>query len=164
MKNWTAIKLGEGIGPLQFGMAPEEVILHTGNPDEIERTNLEEDGAISEIWHFEAGNLSLTFQPEFSGEWVLVDMVCSTGDLSLKGIALLGDSLEEITEDLQQMNLGDFKMIELEMEEEETNICLLSIERSSLNLWFENDELKEIQWGVLWGEDGQPKWPDRNIE
>jgi hypothetical protein len=48
--------------------------------------------------------------------------------------------------------LGEIE-IEEQPEEDGVKSTLVSLWESAMNLWFEDDELTEIQWGPLWDEE-----------
>ena len=69
----------------------------------------------------------------------------------------MGMSLDEVIDATENMNLGDNELVDLS--EDDGNQQLLSFLESSINFWFEDNELTEIQWGVQWTDEDTPKWP-----
>src|SRR5690554_6076194 len=140
------IKLGSGLGALKFGMTREEVKAALGEPNEIENYNpLEEDEGQSEAWHYDEMELSANFDEE--DNFKLTSLAVSSPDYLFEGVNLIGLSQEEVMQQIEMMDLG-----EVEMED---------VAEESLNLWFEEGQLSEIQWGPYWDEDEECYiWPE----
>jgi hypothetical protein len=157
MKN---IELGSGLGNLQFGMTREAFKEIMGEPDEIEmieNEELEEDQ--SEAWHYDEVELSASF--DNLEDWRLTSLAVSSNDYTFEGVDFIGLSQQEVMAQIEMMDLGDISIEELSEEEEEENsqqiATLLDV---SLNLWFDNGILSEIQWGPYWDDEEEELiWP-----
>lgn len=153
------IKLGSGLGTLKFGMTREEVKAALGEPNEIENYNpLEEDEGQSEAWHYDEMELSANFDEE--DNFKLTSLAVSSPDYLFEGVNLIGLSQEEVMQQIEMMDLGEVEMEDV-AEEEVAQQMVCSIAEVSLNLWFEERQLSEIQWGPYWDEDEECYiWPE----
>jgi hypothetical protein len=153
------IKLGSGLGALKFGMTREEVKAALGEPNEIENYNpLEEDEGQSEAWHYDEMELSANFDEE--DNFKLTSLAVSSPDYLFEGVNLIGLSQEEVMQQIEMMDLGEVEMEDV-AEEEVAQQMVCSIAEVSLNLWFEEGHLSEIQWGPYWDEDEECYiWPE----
>jgi hypothetical protein len=153
------IKLGKGLDNLKFGMTREEVKAAIGEPNEVENYNpLEEDEGASEAWHYDELELSASFDEE--DDFKLTSLAVSSSDYLFEGVNLIGLSQEEVMQQVELMDLGDVEL-ETVAEDETMQQSVGSIPEASLNLWFEDGQLSEIQWGPFWDEDEEQYiWPD----
>ncbi|MGE4287869.1 MAG: hypothetical protein AB7E36_04205 [Salinivirgaceae bacterium] len=148
-KQLKNIEIGIGIGSIRFGMKREEVKAILGEPDEIEVFE-EEDPELENtiVWHYDEMELSLSF----GDDDMLLAIAISNEDVMLAGKKLMGLTINEITEFVNEFDLGEME-IEEQPEEDGVKSTLVSLWESAMNLWFEDDELTEIQWGPLWDEE-----------
>lgn len=155
MKN---IQLGSGLGNLQFGMTREAFKSIMGEPDEVEVIESEdfpEDQ--SEAWHYDEVELSASFDK--LEDWRLTSLAVSSPDYTFEGIDLIGLSQQEVMEQVEMMELGDVSIEELS-EDEGNSQQIATLLDVSLNLWFDNGILSEIQWGPYWDEEEEELvWP-----
>jgi hypothetical protein len=145
------IEIGHGLGSITFGMTWDELEEVAGAPDEKETYALsddEEDNA--ETWHYDDMGLSMSF--EELEQWLLTSISVSSPEYRLKGKQLIGLNLEQVIAELEKMDLGEIE-IEDSSTEEGVNEKVVSIDDASLNFWFEEDILTEIQWNPLWPDD-----------
>lgn len=148
-ENLKEIKIGKGLGSLTFGNTREEVKAMLGAPSDIEKYNLSElEGDETEAWHYDELDLSLSFDEE--NEWKLSSIAVSNEDYTLEGIALIGRSKEEVLEEFRKHQWGEPEEDE-EVSEETPENCLMHVDKSSISLWFENEELSEMQIGPSLG-------------
>jgi len=155
MKN---IQLGNGLDNLQFGMTREAFKAIMGEPDEvevIENEDFPEDQ--SEVWHYDEVELSASFDK--LEDWRLTSLAVSSPDYTFEGIDLIGLSQQEVMEQVEIMELGDISIEELS-EDEANSQQIVTLLDVSLNLWFDNGVLSEIQWGPYWDEEEEELiWP-----
>ncbi len=153
------IKLGKGLDKLKFGMTREEVKAAIGEPNEVENYNpLEEDEGESEAWHYDELELSASFDEE--DDFRLTSLAVSSAEYLFEGVNLIGLSQEEVMQQVELMDLGDVEL-EAVAEDDSLQQSVGSIAEASLNLWFEDGQLSEIQWGPFWDEDEECYiWPD----
>ena len=150
------IKIGKGLGKLTFGNSRDYVLKALGKPTEKEVYNASEDDDYqTEDWHYDDIEVSLSFDEE--DNWKLTTIATSSAQISLGGKFLIGLSLEETMKETEKMELGE-NMLE-DFSEGNENTKLVSYPNSGLNLWFEDDELSEIQFAVLWKDEDKPDWP-----
>lgn len=151
------ILVGTGLDGLKFGMTSDEVKKVLGKADEEERfsyTDSDED--LAESWHYDELGLSLSFDE--AHEWKLVNMAISTNEYELNGVKLIDLNLEEVIGILEGWDLGDMEYDDLSSDED-GDAMLISIDKSSMNFWFEEKELSEIQWGPYYKND-DALWPE----
>jgi hypothetical protein len=151
MKN---IKLGTGIDDIKLGIKSEELEKLIGKPSGIDKAG-EEDAL--ELWHYDELNMSFGFSNEFGGS--LLTITTSDEDAVIEDVSLIGDTLQEVMDKLEVFGFSDIDIDDISTEDE-PNQQLLTVFEYSLNLWFDNDELAEIQWGTFWNiEKDKPVWP-----
>ena len=149
------IKIGIGLGEIKFGCSREELKRIAGEPTEIDTYNAsgEEDGYLTESWHYDEDEFSVSFDEE--DNWRLTTIAVSSPEFKINSKKIIGLSMNKVLQALENENLGDN-----ELEDLSDNHKLISFINTSLNLWFENNQLSEIQWGVLWNDEDTPAWPD----
>lgn len=157
MEDTLTVKIGEGLGNIKFGMSKPELEALMGKPDEADQYNAsgEEDGYLTESWHYDELEFSVSFDEE--DNWRLTTIATSSPDAKLMNKAMMGLSKEEVLEQLNNSNFGTPETEDLS--DDHIQHELVSFMESSLNLWFEDGKLSEIQWGVLWESEDTPKWP-----
>jgi len=158
MKN---IELGKGIDNLQFGMSREQFKEIMGEPDEVEvmeNEDLPED--TSEAWHYDEVELSASFDQ--MEDWRLTSLAVSSDEYTFEGIDLIGLSQQEVMDQIEMMDLGDISIEELS-DEEGNSQQIATLLDVSLNLWFDNGILSEVQWGPYWDDEEEELiWPGEN--
>ena len=152
------IKIGTGLGSIKFGCTRDELKNLIGEPSEIDTYNAsgEEDEFLTESWHYDEEEFSVSFDEE--DNWKLTTIAVSSPEFTLNGIRLIGLSIIEVLNILEDENLGDNELEDLS--DKNVNHKLISFISASLNLWFEDNHLSEIQWGVLWENEDTPIWPE----
>lgn len=155
--NIKDVKIGIGLGDIEFGCTKEKLKYLLGEPTEKDIYNAsgEEDGYMTESWHYDEQEFSVSFDEE--DNWKLTTISSSSEVTLFKGKSLIGKSMDEVLELLADEDLGENELEDLS--DEEVSQKLITFLASSLNLWFEDDELTEIQWGVLWSDEDTPIWP-----
>ena len=146
MKN---INKGVGLGSLKFGIYTTDVEEELGNPSEAEKN--EDEG---ENWHFDDYDMSMSFDEDSR----LVTIAVSDESYLLEGVSLIGKDVEFVEEQVKSMNLGESFHEEIS-EVEEGGISVLGFEDSSMNLWFEDGILTEIQFWPLFKDEDTIVWP-----
>lgn len=150
--------LGNGVLNVKFGMTRDEVKAALGEPDEIENFEDEEDGGETEAWHYDDHELSATFDEV--DDWRLTSLAVSSPEFLFQGINLIGLSSEEVIQQIEIMDLGEVNFEEIS-DEDIADQQVATIVEASLNLWFEDGILREIQWGPFWDEDNEEYiWPE----
>lgn len=141
------IEIGAGIAGFSFGATREETKKAVGEPDEKEiGDDGFENGGTVEVWHYDEFELSVEFIEEF--DWKLSTIAINAEECQLKGVPIMGKSLNEVTNILENMDIGEFESQKLDMEDEH-DIVMVSAIDAGLDFWFENDILTEIQISSL---------------
>lgn len=155
--NITDIKIGLGLGDIEFGITKEKLKYLLGEPDEIDSYNAsgDDDGYLTESWHYDEHEFSVSFDEE--DNWKLTTISISSPECTFKGNQLIGKNIDDVLQMIEKEDLGENELEELS--EEGIDQKLVSYVSSSLNLWFEDDLLSEIQWGPFWDDEDTPKWP-----
>jgi hypothetical protein len=146
MKN---INKGVGLGSLKFGIYTTDVEDELGNPSEAEKN--EDEG---ENWHYDDYDMSMSFDEDSR----LVTIAVSDESYLLEGVSLIGKDVEFVEEQVKSMNLGESFHEEMS-EGEDGRISVLGFEDSSMNLWFEDGILTEIQFWPLFKDENTIVWP-----
>tara|TARA_B100000925_G_scaffold122434_1_gene90900 strand:- start:836 stop:1267 length:432 start_codon:yes stop_codon:yes gene_type:complete len=138
------IKPKIGIGDIKFNASINEFIDFFGNPDEDELLNDENENFKSRILHYDNIGLSASFDEEY--EWRLTSIAVSENEFQIKGVHLIGINNSTFLEKIKQLNFGKYER-EVFVEDDYSS-TLYHFEDMHLSFWFENNELKEIQWGI----------------
>ncbi|MEM1322082.1 MAG: hypothetical protein AAGG75_17610 [Bacteroidota bacterium] len=151
------VKSGLGLGPIRFGMRRKEVEAVLGEPDEIERFDGDEfEGSITESWHYDEQEVSLSFDEE-SG-WRLIVISVTSNDHLFEGQELIGMELEEFEDFIDALIFGDMDYEDCSTPEM-PNHQLIEVDELSMNFWFDDDALTEIQWSPLFDDEESIIWP-----
>lgn len=148
--NLKNIELAGGLGDLKFGMTQNEVRELIGEPDETETVDYAEDGEDgmkSLAWHYDAHEFSLGFDEE--DDWLLVTISISSDAYTIGGAKLIGLSKDMVKKAIENLNITDLELDDWSNDEGRKQE-LLSSEEKSINFWFDNNELTEIQWGAIY--------------
>jgi hypothetical protein len=152
MKDNIEIKIKEGLNELKFGLTMAEVKKILGNPDDTEI--LDDSEEITELWYYFDDGITVFFE-----EYDEMRCVCLETDNS--EAFLLGEKIADLKEkdiiDLFCKNgFNDF-----EKEDEDWGEKRISFNDAVADIYFENDELISINWGVDYDEDedDKPLWP-----
>ena len=138
------IKPKIGIGDIKFNASINEFIDFFGDPDEDELLNDENENFKSRILHYDNIGLSASFDEEY--EWRLTSIAVSENEFQIKGVHLIGINNSTFLEKIKQLNFGKYER-EVFVEDDYSS-TLYHFEDLHLSFWFENNELKEIQWGI----------------
>ncbi len=150
MKNLTLeVKLLEGFGELDFGIAPEKVIEFLGNPDEKETFEVPDEGDV-EVYHYWKKGISLFFEnPENPA---LANFETDNEDATLFGRKIFEMNEENI---ISLMKENGYSEMDVEMmdDEEFENEKRVSFDDALVDLFFEDGILMTISWGLILDED-----------
>lgn len=153
MENTQEINIGRGLNNILFGISRDTLKKQLGEPTEIDNYNAgDDDEYLTEAWHYDNFEISASFDEE--DDWRLTTLSTSSPIAKLEGKNVIGMTVAQIEELIAPLQLGD-----VEMEDMEEDQLLMSIVASSINFWFEEGKLSEVQWGVLWKDEDTPKWP-----
>lgn len=152
------ITLGQGLGQLIFGLSREEVQHILGEPAEKEFVEGDKESGAMEAWHYDDQELSLSFEEDAG--WRLLSITTASPDVLFEGIDLIGLSQGEVMEQMEVFNLGEFELEDLTADGSALQMVATNND-FSLNLFFDNDLLTEIQWGPFWDDDNaEVIWPE----
>lgn len=147
------IKIGIGIDKVKFGMERSEVLQILGEPNEKELFSYAEDeDDLTEVWHYDDQELSLSFDE--ADHWRLIMIAASDDTFTFNNQHLIGKSYEQVLDALKEMGIQN-----IEEEEVSEYDRVIKVEDDSLNIWFDNNEASEIQWGPKWSDDDTPIFP-----
>ena len=147
---------GEGLGILKFGMQREDIKKILGEPDDTEiYSHSDEEGDLTESWHYDDLELSLGFDQ--IDDWRLVTISVSSGFYEFMEKDVFKLKSHELLKFLKQKGIEDTESDDLSSPENPDYQIIYSDE-TGMNFWFENGKLSEIQWSPLMLDDGKVKW------
>lgn len=145
------IILGTGMGPLRFGATMDEVRALMGEPEEIEESE-EEDEFEHQAWNYLEEGYSLYFDRE--DDYRLSCIETDHPGMRLFGELIHGQSPEQIQELMRKHGLEAS-----EVENMDTGETRVSYEKEMIDLYFDEDELQFVNFGVFISEDLDVQWP-----
>jgi hypothetical protein len=145
------IKLGVGIGNIKFGSSMEDIENLMGEPEEIEESD-ETDEFEHKAWNYWEEGFSFYFDHE--DDYRLSCIETANPDVTLWNKKVFEMSQSEIKDMFQEKGLDD-----PDIEKMETGETRLSYEKEMIDLYFDEDKLIAINFGVLIDEDLEVKWP-----
>ncbi|ELR71893.1 hypothetical protein C900_02132 [Fulvivirga imtechensis AK7] len=156
--NVHEIKPGRGLGQIKFGMSTAQVKDIIGEPDEVETYAYEsEEGELSETWHYDNLELSLSFDEEEN--WRLVSIALSSPEATIKGQRLIGLNRNDLIKRLETLELGPLNFEDWSSAESPDH-KLISADEVEVNFWLDEEELSEIQFGPLFDDEDNIQWPE----
>lgn len=145
------IKLGVGIGSIKFGATMEEIENLMGEPEEIEESD-ETDEFEHKAWNYWEEGFSFYFDHE--DDYRLSCIETANPDVTLWGTKIFELSQQDIH------NLfGQHGVENPETEKMETGETRLSYEKDMIDLYFEDEKLIAINFGVFINDDLEVMWP-----
>lgn len=157
-KEFQQIKAGVGLGALKFGATREEVKVLLGAPDATEETqNSDEEGDLSESWHYDALELSMSFDQE--EDWRLVTLAVTSDFYEFEGKTLIGLSRADLVSTLAKLEVEDLDLEDSDGEEASTHELYTS-DDLGLNFWVEDDKVTEVQLSLLFIDEETIDWPE----
>lgn len=157
IKGLKEIKPGIGLGNLKFGMKRAEVKLMLGESSTIDTySNSDSDTDLTESWEYKDLKISLGFFEE--EDWKLLMISVFSDFYQLEGKSLIGFNKKIAVAELKKINFGEIYIedsSETDFDDEE----FIEVEEKSMNFWFSNAILDEIQWTPFFTDDDTIKWP-----
>lgn len=152
------IKPGYGLGVLKFGMSRAEVKLMLGEPSFIDKySHSDSTNDLTESWEYDQLELSLSFDEEENWKLTMISVAADFYELG-------GNPLVGLTEEnsIQELNLLEFEDLDLEdcSERDGEDHKVIEIEEKSINFWFIDGVLDEIQWSPFFIDDDTIDWPN----
>jgi hypothetical protein len=155
MNDIYTIKLKTGLGDLRFGASQKQVIVYLGKPDRIDV----DDDLRDIIWYYDILDGYVSFDED--DEYGLGTIEVSSKLFTLNNRNLIGKSKSEVLSFLNDCGINGPEVTHSDLEDDnDQRSLLLHYEGESLNLWFEDDFLTEIQWGYLINDNDQVIWPE----
>ena len=145
------IRLGTGMGPLKFGASQDEVRSLMGEPEEIEESE-DEDEFEHQAWNYLDEGYSLYFDRE--DDYRLSCIETAPPGIRLYGEAIHGRSPEQIQELMKSHGHE-----QSEIEKMDTGEMRISYEKEMIDMYFEDEELQFVNFGVFIDEDLEVQWP-----
>jgi hypothetical protein len=145
------ITLGVGMGPLKFGASQDEVRALMGEPEEIEESE-EDDEFEHQAWNYLEEGYSLYFDRE--DDYRLSCIETDHPGLRIFGEPIHGKSVQEIQELMSRHGLSS-----TEMEKLEEGAVRLSYEKEMIDLYFDEDQLQFVNFGVFIDDELEVQWP-----
>ncbi len=165
MSKPTEILLGRGLGELLFGSTFQETRAILGEPDDIGRSEFDDDDdgdiSISEVWTY--GDLGISAHFDDDDDFRLGMISVSTKSCSLEGLSLMGKKEAKVLELIEPLNFGPLEEedVEFEDDDEAPDGRLISFVEKEIEFWFEDGTLTEIQWSPFWEDDDNRLWPEK---
>ena len=153
----TEVKTGEGLGEIKFGINKEKLAEFLGQPDEKDGFSYEGgEENDTEAWHYD--DLELSFSFDKDDAWRLGTMASSSNATLFEGEEVIGLDVDSL------LNLLKHKGLDAESEDLSTdeipNHHVVTVEQESINFWFEDGKLSEIQWSPIWADEETIVWPN----
>jgi hypothetical protein len=137
------IILGQGILDIQFGMLPAEVEKKLGKADHVNEYSLSAEEASTTLFYDQKG-VSFTF--ESIDQYKLSYISVYHPDYKIFQFIQLGLSKKMLLDELKHFHLGEAEFKNAFSEEFPTHE-LLFFPNENLHLWFDNQQITEIQFG-----------------
>jgi hypothetical protein len=147
------IRLGKGLGKIKFGLTMEEVEDLIGEPEEVEESD-EEDEFEHEAWNYWEEGYSLYFDKED-------DYRLSCIETANREVQIWGERVFEMSKEQLMQLFADNGITGPEEEETETGETRLSFEREMIDLYFDEDQLIAINFGVFINDNLEVLWPEK---
>lgn len=145
------IILGVGMGPLRFGATQDEVRALMGEPEEIEESE-EEDEFEHQAWNYLEEGYSLYFDRED-------DFRLSCIETDHPGMRLFGEPIHGKTSEQIQELMRAKGYESSEVEKMDTGEMRVSYEKEMIDLYFDDNELQFVNFGVFISDDLDVQWP-----
>jgi len=147
------IRLGKGLGKIKFGLTMKEVETLIGEPEEIEDSE-EDDEFEHQAWNYWEEGYSLYFDKED-------DYRLSCIETANREVQLWGERIFEMSPNQILQLFADNDMNDPEEEEMEGGETRISFEKEMIDLYFDDEQLIAVNFGVFIGDDLEVKWPEK---
>jgi len=145
------IVLGTGMGSLRFGASMDDVRALMGEPEEVEESD-DDDEFEHQAWNYLDEGYSLYFDRE--DDYRLSCIETDDPEMRLYGELIHGKSMQDI-QDLMRRHGHETS----EVEKMDTGETRLSYEKEMIDLYFDEDELQFVNFGVFIDDDLEVQWP-----
>lgn len=147
------IRLGKGLGKIKFGLTMEEVEELLGEPEEVEESD-EEDEFEHQAWNYWEDGYSLYFDKED-------DYRLSCIETANREVLIFGERVFEMSREQIMQLFTDNNITNPEEEEAETGETRISFEKEMIDLYFDEDQLIAVNFGVFINDDLEVVWPEK---
>jgi hypothetical protein len=147
------IRLGKGLGKIKFGLTMEEVEELLGEPEEVEESD-EEDEFEHQAWNYWEEGYSLYFDKED-------DYRLSCIETANRDVQIFGERVFEMSRQQVLQLFTDHEITNPEEEEAETGETRISFEKEMIDLYFDEDQLIAVNFGVFINDDLEVVWPEK---
>ena len=147
------IRLGKGLGKIKFGLTMEEVEELLGEPEEVEESD-EEDEFEHEAWNYWEDGYSLYFDKEDNYRLSCIET-------ANRDVQLWGERIFEMSKDQIIQLFSDNDIKNPEEEEAETGETRVSYEKEMIDLYFDEDQLIAVNFGVFISDNLEVIWPEK---
>ena len=147
------IRLGKGLGKIKFGLTMEEVEELIGEPEEVEESD-EDDEFEHQAWNYWEEGYSLYFDKED-------DYRLSCIETANREVQIWGDRVFEMSKEQILQLFADNDITGPEEEETETGETRVSFEREMIDMYFDDDQLIDINFGVFINDNLEVLWPEK---
>ncbi|MCI5083406.1 MAG: hypothetical protein MRY78_17035 [Saprospiraceae bacterium] len=148
------IKIGKGIGDVLFGMTEKQVVAILGQADEVDETE-QDDGVVTRSLEYYDHGLTISFDSDDGDK--MSSIAINDRDISFHGIEV-GMSRDEVLTIGGKEDWGKAEIEDLS-EDDPFSLEVVMYDQISLSIWFENDEVTEIEFGPLWKDEETILWP-----
>ena len=151
-ENTENLMLGVGVGPLRFGMTMDDVRKAVGEPEEVEKSDANDDFD-HQAWNYLEQGYSLYFDEEDDNRLSCIET--DRPELGLFGEPIIGKSPDEIR---ALMTRNGYP--KAEEEHGDAGELQLSYDHEMIDFYFVEDELMVINFGVFIDvQTHEVKWP-----
>ncbi|AKD02817.1 hypothetical protein POKO110462_00875 [Pontibacter korlensis] len=147
------IRLGKGLGKIKFGLTMDEVEELIGEPEEVEESD-EEDEFEHQAWNYWEEGYSLYFDKED-------DYRLSCIETANREVQIFGERVFEMSREQILQLFADHDISNPEEEEAETGETRISFEKEMIDLYFDEDQLIAVNFGVFINDDLEVVWPEK---
>ncbi|MFD2999843.1 hypothetical protein ACFS7Z_05695 [Pontibacter toksunensis] len=147
------IRLGKGLGKIKFGLTMEEVEELIGEPEEVEESD-KEDEFEHQAWNYWEEGYSLYFDKED-------DYRLSCIETANREVQIWGERVFEMSKDQVLRLFADNDITGPEEEEAETGETRVSFEKEMIDLYFDEDQLIAVNFGVFINDNLEVIWPEK---
>ncbi len=160
MNDEHTIRLGIGIGDLQFGASRAEAHAYLGEAEEIIFTEGEEDDDETSIhWLYPTRDFWITFEAVDGHDYRFESIETSSPDARHGDVKPIGISRADALLWLEGSNLGEVTGEFWDLEDGDGFFGRLSPANESLIVWLENGVVTELQWWPRFDASDEKIWP-----
>ncbi len=154
----TEVKTGEGLGDIKFGITRDQLVDILGQPTEKDGFSYEGGEEIdTEAWHYDELEVSFSFDKD--DDWRLGTIASSSEETTFGGEKIIDLDVDSLMNLLKNKGYDDVHSEDLSTDEI-PNHHVVTIDEESINFWFEDGELSEIQWSPNWENEETIIWPN----